>query len=87
MKTKLLITIRKYFDYRITKDGKVVTRNKKSGVVKEYDSIEEYVKDISYTDTLIGHLFSHKWNKKKQSIKEKKAERNQEYWDSLTKNA
>ncbi len=85
MRTKLLSTIRKHYDYIITEDGKVVTRSKKSGKVKEYDSIEEYVKDVSYTDTLIGHLISHKWNKKKQMIKDSKISRTTDYWDSLSK--
>lgn len=84
MKIKLLSTIRKFFEYKITEEGKVVTRNKKSGIVKEYDSIEEYIKDVSYTDTLIGYLQSHMWNKKKQIIKDKKIQRTSEYWDLLT---
>jgi hypothetical protein len=85
MKTKLLSTLRKYYDYAFTKEGKVVTRNKKSGVVTEYDSIEDYVHGLSYSDTLINHLTSHKWNKKKIIIKEGQKTKDENYWNSLNK--
>lgn len=83
MKIKLLKTLRKYYDYKFTPEGKVVVRNKKTGNVKIYKSIENYVRAISYTDILIDSVSSHIWNKKKLVIKDKKRESTEEYWNSL----
>ena len=83
MKTKLLSTIRKHYDYKFLPDGKIVTRNKRTGTVKEYISIADYISDVSYTDTFISHLVSHKWNKKKQTIKDNLRAKDENYWNSL----
>ena len=83
MKTKLLITIRKFYDYKFLPTGKLLTRNKSNGIIREYNSIEEYVHDISYTDTFIHSSFSIKWNKKKLQIKENRIVKEESYWNSI----
>ena len=83
MKSKLLKTLRKYFEYKFLKNGNVAVRNKRTGVTKVYDSIEDYVRSVSYTDTFISSIFSHKWNKKKLSIKDSKIVKDNEYWNLI----
>jgi hypothetical protein len=83
MKTKLLKTIRKYYEYKFTREGKVAVRNKLSGVIRLYESIEDYVRDVSYTDTFIHSITSHSWNKKKLAIREKNNEVDNIYWNNL----
>jgi len=83
MKTKLLSTIRKFYDYKFLSNGEILTRNKKTGTIREYNSIEEYIRDISYTDTFIHSSASHKWNKKKMQIREAKTLREETYWNSI----
>ena len=80
MKTKLLSNIRKYYEYKFTKDNKVAVRNKRTKVIRIYDSIEDYVRDVSYTDTLIHYMTSHKWNKKKKTIRDRNNSLNEEHW-------
>ncbi len=89
MESKLLRTIRKYYGYKFLigldgiLDGRVAVRCKKSGTVKVYDTIEDYVRNVSYADIFINVALSHKWNKKKQIISDKKITKNQNYWNSL----
>lgn len=83
MKTKLLINLRKYYDYKFTDKGEVVTRNKKTGNVRVYESIEAYVRAISYTDVFIDRVMSHLWNKKKLTIKDKQMSSDEQFWNSI----
>jgi hypothetical protein len=83
MKTKLLSAIRKHYDYKFLSNGKLAVKNKTTGTVKEYNSIEDYIGGLSVSDTFISHLSSHKWNKKKQTIKDSLRKRDETYWNSI----
>lgn len=84
MKVKLLHTIRKFYDYKFTKDDKVAVRNKRTGSIRIYESIEEYVRDVSYTDVFIHYMTSHTWNKKKKNIRDRRnTTQDEDVWNNL----
>jgi len=84
-KNKLIGNIKKYYEYAFTEAGEVVVKNKSNGTIKQYSSVEEFVRNVSYTDTLISQQMSHKWNKKKQTLNDKKITKDPSLWESLVK--
>lgn len=77
MDTKTIKKIRKYYDYKFSKDGILYMRRKVDGNLSMYDSIENFLS--CWISTNIGIGTSMKWGKHKRNI------RNNKIWKNINK--
>ena len=81
MNTKVLKLVRKFYEYIFLKNGEIAVRNKKTGKVRIFINIEDFIWWISEASSIVSKSAIKRWRIKRG----KTPISNDELWESLKK--